>query len=249
MKIVVIGGFGLIGAKAVALLRAQGHDAVAASPRNGVNTVTGEGLEQALQGAQVVIDASNAPSWAPDDVMAFFRTSTQNLMKAEAAAGVAHHVVLSIVGTDRMPDNGYYRAKVEQERVVEQAGVPYTIVRATQFHEFLAAIADYSTVDGIARLSPGQFQPIAADDVAQIVADIAMQTPRNGIVDIAGPERGRMCDLIGTVLKAQGDTRTIVADPQAGYFGGTVEQDSLVPLGDARLGRIALDDWLERAEA
>jgi uncharacterized protein YbjT (DUF2867 family) len=249
MKIVVIGGFGLIGAKTVALLRAQGHDAVAASPRNGVNAVTGEGLSEALQGAHTVIDVSNAPSWAPDDVMHFFRTSTVNLMKAEADAGVKHHVVLSIVGTDRMPDNGYYRAKTAQEKVIEASGVPYTIVRATQFYEFLGAIADFGMVDGRVHLSTGLFQPIAGDDVASIVADIALSQPLNGIVDVAGPARAPMADIIGAYLKAQGDTREVVADATATYFGGVMEERSLVPLGEARLGRRALEDWLERAEA
>ncbi|SAK52427.1 NmrA family protein [Caballeronia hypogeia] len=249
MKIVVIGGSGLIGAKTVAILRAKGHEAVAASPRNGVNAVTGEGLEQALHGAQVVIDVSNAPSWAPDDVLAFFRNSTTNLTKAETAAGVKHHVALSVVGTDRMPDNGYFRAKVAQEKLIAESGVPYSIIRATQFMEFLGGIADAGVQDGRVHLSTGQFQPIAADDVAAIVADVALGAPLNGIADIAGPERAPLHRIVGAFLKAQGDTREIVVDPEATYFGGTVKEDSLVPTGEARRGGISLEQWLGRAHA
>jgi uncharacterized protein YbjT (DUF2867 family) len=249
MKIVVIGGSGLIGAKTVAILRAKGHEAVAASPRNGVNSVTGAGLSEALRGAQVVIDVSNAPSWAPDDVMAFFRTSTLNLVEAEAAAGVQHHVALSVVGTDRMPDNAYFDAKVAQEKLIAESGVPYSIVRATQFMEFLGGIADAGMQDGKVHLSTGQFQPIAADDVAAIVADVALGAPVNGIVEIAGPERAPLHQIIATYMKAQGDAREIVVDPKATYFGGTVEETSLVPLGEARRGSIALDDWLKRARS
>ncbi|WP_321801574.1 SDR family oxidoreductase [Caballeronia sp. J97] len=249
MKIVVIGGSGLIGAKTVAILRAKGHEAVAASPRSGVDSVTGAGLNEALRGAQVVIDVANAPSWAPDDVMAFFRASTTNLVKAEAAAGVQHHVALSVVGTDRMPDNGYFRAKLAQETLIAQSGVPYSIVRATQFMEFLGGIADAGMQDGKVHLSTGQFQPIAADDVAAIVADVALAAPLNGIVDIAGPERAPLHRIVGEYLKAQGDAREIVVDPKATYFGGTIEENSLVPLDDARRGSIALDDWMKRARS
>ncbi|SAL27334.1 SDR family oxidoreductase [Caballeronia humi] len=248
MKIVVIGGSGLIGAKTVAILRAKGHEAVAASPRSGVNAVTGEGLAQALEGAQVVIDVSNAPSWAPDDVMAFFRDSTLNLTKAEAHAGVRHHVALSVVGTDRMPDNGYFRAKVEQEKLIAASGVPYSIVRATQFMEFLGGIADAGMIDGKPHLSPHQFQPIAADDVAAIVADVALGAPLDRVTDIAGPERAPMNEIIGRYLKATEDAREIVADKDASYFGGTIDELSLVPLGEARLGQVALEDWLRRAK-
>jgi uncharacterized protein YbjT (DUF2867 family) len=249
MKIVVIGGSGLIGAKTVAILRAKGHEAVAASPRNGVDSVTGAGLNEALRGAQVVIDVSNAPSWAPDDVMAFFRASTTNLVKAEAAAGVQHHVALSVVGTDRMPDNGYFRAKVAQEKLIAESGVPYSIVRATQFLEFLGGIADAGMQDGKVHLSTGQFQPIAADDVAGFVADAALDTPLNGIADIAGPERAPLHRIVGQYLKAQGDAREIVVDPKATYFGGTITEDSLVPTGVARRGSISLEQWLARAHA
>ncbi|SAL37154.1 NmrA family protein [Caballeronia turbans] len=249
MKIVVIGGSGLIGAKTVAILRAKGHEAIAASPRNGVDSVSGAGLNEALRGAQIVIDVSNAPSWAPDDVMAFFRTSTTNLVKAEAAAGVQHHVALSVVGTDRMPDNGYFLAKVAQEKLIAESGVPYSIIRATQFMEFLGGIADAGMQDGKVHLSTGQFQPIAADDVAAIVADVALAAPLNGIVDIAGPQRAPLHRIVGQYLKAQGDAREIVVDPKATYFGGTITEDSLVPTGAARHGNIALEDWLKRARS
>ena len=247
MKIVVIGGSGLIGSKVVAILRAKGHEALAASPRSGVNAVTGEGLDEALQGADVVIDVANAPSWAPDDVLAFFRDSTRNLTRVESASGVRHHVALSIVGTDRMPDNGYFRAKVAQEQLIVESGVPYSIVRATQFMEFLGGIADAGMQDGKVHLSPGQFQPIASDDVAAMVADVALESPANGIVEIAGPERAPLNQIVGRFLKAQGDAREIVVDPAATYFGGIVKEDSLVPLGEARRGSIGLDQWLERA--
>lgn len=249
MKIVVIGGSGLIGAKTVAILRAKGHEAIAASPRTGVDSVSGAGLNEALRGAHVVIDVSNAPSWAPDDVMAFFRKSTTNLVQAEAAAGVQHHVALSVVGTDRMPDNGYFLAKVAQEKLIAESGVPYSIIRATQFMEFLGGIADAGMQGGKVHLSPGQFQPIAADDVAAIVADVALDAPLNGIVEIAGPERAPLNRIISQYLKAQGDAREIVVDPNATYFGGTIAEESLVPTGVARRGNIALDDWLKRARA
>ncbi|WP_277182462.1 SDR family oxidoreductase [Caballeronia sp. BR00000012568055] len=249
MKIVVMGGSGLIGAKLVTLLRAKGHDALAASTRTGVNAITGEGLQVALKGADVVIDVTNAPSWNPDDVMAFFRDATINLMKAEAEAGVKHHVVLSIVGTDLMTDNFYFRAKTAQEKLIEESGVPYTIVRATQFFEFISGIADVNTVDGTVRIPPGLFQPIAADDVTDLIADIALHAPANGIVDIAGPTRAPFAEIVATTLRAQGDAREVVTDPHAKYFGGTVVQTSLVPVGEARIGQTSLDDWLERVSA
>lgn len=249
MKIVVIGGAGLIGSKTVAILRQGGHEVIAASPRSGVNTITGEGLQQALAGTQVVIDLANSPSFEDKAVLEFFETSGRNLLPAEAAAGVRHHVALSIVGTDRTPDNGYFRAKVAQERLIEAAGVPYTIVRATQFLEFLGGIADSATDGNTVRLSPGLFQPIAAEDVAPIVADVALAAPRNGIVDIAGPERAPFDEIIARYLSAVGDPREVVRDPQARYFGGLVEERSLVPLGEARLGHIGLDEWLRRSRA
>ena len=249
MKIVVIGGTGLIGSKTVAILRQGGHEVVAASPQTGVNTITGEGLEEAVAGTQVVIDLANSPSWEDQAVLDFFETSGRNLLAAEAAAGVRHHVAVSIVGTDRMPDNGYFRAKVAQERLVEKSGVPYTIIRATQFMEFLGGIAASGAGGSTVRLSPGLFQPIAADDVAAIVADVALAAPRNGIVEIAGPERAPLSDIIARYLKATGDPRTVVPDPEARYFGGRVEERSLVPLGEARLGRIGFDEWLRSSQA
>jgi uncharacterized protein YbjT (DUF2867 family) len=249
MKIVVIGGTGLIGAKTVAILRQGGHEVVAASPKNGINSITGEGLKDAMAGAQVAVDVANSPSFEDKAVLEFFQTSGRNLLAAEAAAGVRHHVALSIVGTERTPDNGYFRAKVAQEKLIEASGVPYTIVRATQFLEFLGTIAASSADGNTIRLSPGLFQPIAADDVAAIVADVALAAPRNGIVDIAGPERAPLNEIIGRYLKAVGDPREVVSDPEARYWGGRVEQRSLVPLGEARLGRIGLDGWLRRSRA
>jgi uncharacterized protein YbjT (DUF2867 family) len=248
MKIVVIGGTGLIGSKTVAILRQGGHEAIPASPQTGVNTITGEGLKEAMAGTQVVIDLANAPSWEDQAVLEFFETSGRNLLAAEAAAGVRHHVAVSIVGTDRMPDNGYFRAKVAQEKVITAARVPYTIIRATQFMEFLRGIADSGADGSVVRLSPGLFQPIAADDVAAITADVALAAPRNGIVEIAGPERAPLSEFIARYLKAVGDPRTVVSDPAARYYGGRVEERSLVPLGDARLGRIGLDEWLRRSQ-
>jgi uncharacterized protein YbjT (DUF2867 family) len=249
MKIVVIGGTGLIGSKTVAILRQGGHEVVAASPKTGVNCLTGEGVEEAVAGTQVVIDLANSPSFEDEAVLEFFETSGRNLSAAEGAAGVRHHVALSIVGTDRTPDNGYFRAKVAQEKLIERSGVPYTINRATQFMEFLGAIAASSVDGGRVRLSPGLFQPIAADDVAAIVADVALAAPRNGIVEIAGPERAPFNEIVARYLKALGDPRTVVSDPEARYFGGRVEELSLVPLGEARLGRIGLDEWLRRSRA
>jgi uncharacterized protein YbjT (DUF2867 family) len=249
MKIVVIGGTGLIGSKTVAILRQGGHEAIAASPNTGVNTITGEGLAQALAGAQVVVDLANAPSWEDKAVLEFFETSGRNLLAAEAAAGVRHHIALSIVGTDRSPDNGYFRAKVAQEKVIESSRIPYTIIRSTQFMEFLGGIANSSTNGNIVRISPGLFQPIAADDVAAIVADVALAAPRSGIVEIAGPERAPFNEIIARYLKAIGDPRQVVSDPEARYFGGRVEERSLVPLGEARLGRIGLDEWVRRSQA
>src|SRR5882757_3431755 len=249
MKIVVIGGTGLIGSKTVAILRQGGHEVVAASPKSGVNTITGEGLKEAVAGAQVVIDLANSPSFENSAVLEFFETAGRNLLAAEAAAGVRHHVALSIVGTDRTPDNGYFRAKVAQEKLIEASGIPYTIIRATQFMEFLGTIAASSADGNTIRLSPGLFQPIAADDVAAIVADVAIEAPRNGIVDIAGPEAAPFDEIIARYLKAVGDPREVVRDPEARYWGGRVEQRSLVPLGEARLGRIGFDEWLRRSQA
>ncbi len=249
MKIVVIGGTGLIGSKTVAILRRGGHEVVAASPDSGVNTITGTGLEEALAGAQVVIDLANSPSFEDKAVLAFFEASGRNLCATEAAAGVRHHVALSIVGADRTPDNGYFRAKVAQERLIEASGIPYTIIRSTQFLEFLRGIAAESTDGNKVRISPGLFQPIAADDVAAIVAEVALAAPRNGVIEIAGPERAPFDEIVARYLKAVGDPRQVVRDPDARYFGGRVEERSLVPLGEARLGRIGLDEWLRRSQA
>ncbi|SEO07351.1 Uncharacterized conserved protein YbjT, contains NAD(P)-binding and DUF2867 domains [Rhodospirillales bacterium URHD0017] len=247
MKILVIGGTGLIGSKTVAILRQAGHEVVAASPKSGVNTITGEGLAAAVAGAGVVIDLANSPSFEDKAVLDFFQASGRNLLAAEAAAGVRHHVALSIVGTDRTPDNGYFRAKVAQEKLIEASGIPYTIIRSTQFLEFLKGIADEGTHGGKVAISPGLFQPIAADDVAAAVADVALAAPRNGIVEIAGPERAPFNEIVARYLKAVGDPREVVRDPEARYFGGRVEERSLVPLGEARLGRIGFDDWLRRS--
>ena len=246
MKIVVIGGTGLIGSKTVAILRQGGHEVVAASPNTGVNTLTGEGLNEAMAGTQGVIDLANSPSFEDRAVLAFFETSGRNLLAAEAAAGVRHHVALSIVGTDRTPDNGYFRAKVAQEQLIEASGIPYTVIRSTQFLEFLGRIADSSADGNLVRVSPGLFQPIAADDVAAIVAEVALAAPRNGIVEIAGPERAPFNEIVARYLQAVGDPREVVRDPEARYYGGRVEERSLVPWGDARLGRIGFDEWLRR---
>ena len=244
MKIVVNGGTGLIGSKTVILLRQAGHEVVAASPRNGINSVTGEGLTEALAGAQIVIDLANSPSFEDKEVLAFFERSGRNLAAAEAAACVGHHIALSIVGTDRTSDNGYFRAKVAQERLIQTSGIPYTIIRATQFMEFLGAIAASSADGNRVMLSPGLFQPIAAEDVAALVADVALAAPRNGIVEIAGPERAPFNEIVARYLKGIGDPRQVVCDPEARYWGALVEEHSLVPLGEARLGRIGLEEWL-----
>jgi len=247
MKIVVIGGTGLIGSKTVAILRQGGHEVVAASPNTGVNTITGEGLKEAMAGTQVVIDLANSPSFEDKAVLEFFQTAGRNLLAAEAAAGVRHHVALSIVGTDRS-DNGYFRAKVAQEKLIEASGIPYTIIRSTQFMEFLGGIAASSADGNMVRISPGLFQPIAADDVAAIVADVALAAPRNGIVEIAGPQRAPFNEIVARYLKALRDPRKVVSDPEARYFGGRVEERSLVPLGEARLGHIGFDEWLRRSQ-
>jgi len=248
MKIVIVGGTGLIGSKTAAILRQSGHELVAASPRSGVNSITGEGLKEAVAGARVVVDLTNAPSYEDSAVMQFFETSGRNLAAAEAASGVAHHIALSIVGIDRS-DNGYFRAKVAQEELIKASSIPYTIVRATQFLEFLGGIADASATGNTVRLPPILFQPIAADDIAPIIAELAVAPPRNGIVEIAGPERAPFNEIIARYLKAVGDPRDVVSDPEARYWGGQVEERSLVPLGEARLGRINLDEWLRRSKA
>jgi uncharacterized protein YbjT (DUF2867 family) len=249
MKIVVIGGTGLIGSKTVAILRQRGHEVVAASPANGINSITGEGLKEAMTSTQIVVDLANSPSFEDKAVLEFFETSGRNLVAVESAAGVQHHVALSIVGADRTPENGYFRAKVAQEKLIEASGIPYTIISSTQFLEFLRGIVDSSAEGHVVRISPGLFQPIAADDVAAFVADAALAAPRNGIVEIAGPERAPFNAIVARYLKAVSDPRKVVSDPEARYFGGRVEENSLVPLGDARLGHIGFDEWLRRTKA
>jgi len=247
MKIAVI-GTGLIGGKVIAILRRAHHEVVAASPKGGVNTLTGEGLAAAVAGARAVIDLTNSPSFEDKAVLDFFQTSGRNLLAAVAAAHVPHHVALSIVGIDRS-DNLYFRAKVAQEKLIVASGIPYTIVRATQFLEFLGGIADTSAAGDVVRIPPGLFQPIAADDVAAAVADVALAAPRNGIVEIAGPEQAPFHDFVARYLHATGDPRTVMCDAEARYFGGRIEERSLVPLGKAHLGHIGLDEWLRRSHA
>lgn len=244
MKIVVIGGTGLIGSNVVENLRAHGHEAVPASPRLGVNTITGEGLAEALTGADVVVDVSNSPSFAPEAVLEFFTTSTGNLLKAEADAGVRHHVALSIVGIDRSPENGYFKGKIAQEHLIATGPIPYSIVRSTQFMEFVDGIADSATVGEDVQMAPVAFQPIAATDVALAVAKVAAHEPLNGRIEIAGPDRLRFDEVIRRRLDQRGDTRHVVADPTASYFGSVPSEDSLVPLGEAQLGTIRYEDWL-----
>jgi uncharacterized protein YbjT (DUF2867 family) len=247
MKIVVI-GTGLIGSKTIPILRQGGHEVIAGSPKTGINTITGEGLKGAMAGAQVIVDLTNSPSFEDKAVLEFFETSGRNLLAVEATAGVKHHVALSIVGIDRS-ENGYFRAKLAQEKLIKTSGIPYTIIRSTQFLEFLGGIADSSAEGNIVRLPPGLFQPIAADDVAPVVAEVALAAPRNGIIEIAGPERAPFHEIVARYLKATGDPRQMVRDPEARYWGGRVEEHSLVPLGEARLGHIGLDEWLRRSQA
>ena len=242
MKIVVIGGTGLIGSQVVAKLGEHGHDAIAASPGTGVNTLTGEGLAEVLEGADVVIDVSNSPSFEDAAVLAFFTTSTRNLLAAEAAAGVGHHVALSIVGIDRSPDNGYFKAKLAQEKLIEAGPIPYSIVRATQFMEFVDGIADSATVGNEVHMAPVAFQPIAAEDVAAAVAETAMDAPLNGRREIAGPDRLRFDEVIQRRLMARNDPRQVVVDPKAAFFGSVPSEQSLVPLNGAKLGTIHYED-------
>jgi len=246
MKIVVIGGTGLIGSKLVKELAARGHEAVAASPNTGVNALTGEGLADALKGAQVVVDVANSPSFEDKAVLHFFETSGHNLLAAETAAGVQHHVALSVVGTERLQDSGYFRAKLAQEKLIKAGRTPYTIVRATQFLEFVGAIAQSATEGQTVRLSPAMFQPIASDDVATAMADAALGAPVNGMVEIAGPERVGMAALVQRYLTGIGDPRTVVADANAPYFGVQLDDRSLTPDDKARLGAIGLETWLAR---
>ncbi|HEY7193447.1 MAG TPA: SDR family oxidoreductase [Gemmatimonadales bacterium] len=244
MRIVVIGGTGLIGSKVVARLREEGHDVLPASPASGVNTLTTQGLPEALAGAAVVVDVSNSPSLEDAAVLNFFQTSTANLLAAEPAAGVQHHVALSVVGTDRLTESGYFRAKLVQERLIGRSVVPYSIVHATQFFEFLEAIADGATVRDTVRLAPVLVQPIAADDVARAVASIAVGRPMGGIVEVAGPEQFRLDDLVRRKLSVRGDPREVVADPRARYFGAALSERTLLPGEDPALGEIRFVDWL-----
>ncbi|MFL5447552.1 MAG: SDR family oxidoreductase [Gemmatimonadales bacterium] len=244
MKFVIVGGTGLIGSKLVTRLREEGHEAVPASPDSGVNTLTGEGLTQVLTGAAVVIDVSNSPSFEDGAVLRFFETSTGNLLAAEAAAGVGHHVALSVVGCDRVPESGYLRAKVAQEKLIRNSPIPYSIVRSTQFFEFIKRIADEATDDNRVRIPPVLFQPIAAEDVARAVCGVAVGAPLNGVVDVGGPQQFRFDECIRLGLSARHDTREVVADPHSRYFGAEMTERMLVPGTDARLGEIRFEDWL-----
>lgn len=250
MKIVVIGGTGLIGKKVIPLLRERGHEAVPASPASGVNTLTGEGLTEALTGAAVVVDVSNSPSFEDRAVLEFFETSGRNLLAAETAAGVGHHVALSVVGADRIPDSGYMRAKVAQERLIQGGKVPYTILRATQFFEFLGGIAGAGADGGMVRVPDAPMQPLAADDVAAALADVAVGPPANAIVELAGPEALPMAEFVRRALAASGDTRTVVADSQARYFGAALDARGLTPDGATpRIGPTRFEGWLNRSSA
>jgi len=249
MKLVIIGGTGLVGSNLVTVLRDHGHEATPAAPNTGVDTLTGEGLPEALEGADVVVDVSNSPSFEDAAVLEFFETSTRNLLDAEATAGVGHHVAVSIVGADRLPDSGYLRAKVAQEKLIEGASIPYSIVRSTQFYEFVGRIADGATDGDAVHLAPVGFQPLAAAELAAAVARVAVDEPLNGRVEVAGPERFRFDELVGRVLAARDDPRRIVADPDAPYFGTRLADGSLVPEGDAVLTATRIEDWLAQPVA
>jgi uncharacterized protein YbjT (DUF2867 family) len=249
MKIVVIGGTGLIGSKLVTKLREQGHEAVAAAPNTGVNTITGEGLAEVLKGASVVVDVSNAPSWEDAAVLRFFETSTRNLLTYEAAAGVKHHVALSVVGTDRLSESGYFRAKILQEELIKQSSIPYSIVHATQFFEFLKGLADISFYGDKVHLPPVLFQPMAADDVASGVGRVAIGPPVAGVVEIGGPEQFRLDELVRRYLATLKDTRDVIADPLARYAGAELGERTLVPGKDARLGETRFEAWAAQSAA
>ncbi len=244
MKIAVIGGRGLIGAKTVEILRKQGHEVVAASTKTGVNSVTGEGLAGALAGAEVVLDVTNSPSFEDNAVMNFFENSTRNLLTASKEAGIKHFVALSVVGTPRLLESGYFRAKENQEQQIKKGSVPYTIVQATQFFEFIGGIADAGVQDGAVHLSTAQLQPIAADDVSEILAEVVLAKPLNGTLEIAGADRASLCDIVSQYMKANNDDRKVVASADANYFGMRLQEHSLVPADGARLGRTSLKDWL-----
>jgi uncharacterized protein YbjT (DUF2867 family) len=246
MKMVVIGGSGLIGSKLVTNLDEHGHEAVAASPNSGVNTLTGDGLAEALEGAAVVVDVSNSPSFEDAAVLEFFETSTSNLLAAEAAADVGHHVALSVVGTERLSESGYFRAKIAQEQLIRDSSIPYSIVHATQFFEFVKSIAAAATDGDTVRLAPVLIQPIAADDVARAVGQVSVGAPVNGIVEVAGPEQFRLDEFIRRGLSARNDPREVIADPHARYFGAELGERTLVPGDDARLGETRFEDWLSQ---
>jgi uncharacterized protein YbjT (DUF2867 family) len=249
MKIVVIGGTGLIGSKLVNQLREQGHDAVAAAPDTGVNTVTGQGLAEVLKGASVVVDVSNSPSWEHAEVLKFFQTSTGNLLTYEGAAGVGHHVALSVVGTQKLAESGYFRAKIAQEKLIEESSIPYTIVQATQFFEFLKGLADISMVGDKVHLPPVLFQPMATEDVATAVGRIAVGPPQNGIVEIGGPEQFRVDELVRRRLASLKDSREVIPDPNARYSGAKIGDTTLVPGKNARLGETRFESWLAQSPA
>jgi uncharacterized protein YbjT (DUF2867 family) len=249
MKIVVIGGTGLIGSKLATRLTERGHEAIAASPRLGVNTITGEGLSEALDGADVVVDVSNSPSFEHDAAREFFETSMRNLQAAEVAAGVKHHVALSVVGTELLSESGYFRAKIAQEAMIKASPIPHTIVRATQFFEFVNSIAEAATEGSTVRLAPVMFQPIAADDVADAVARAAVGEPVNGVIETGGPERFRLDAILRRILADRDDPREVVTDPQARYFGASLGERTLVPADDAPVGETRFDDWLRHSSA
>jgi uncharacterized protein YbjT (DUF2867 family) len=247
MKIVVIGGSGLIGSKLVTRLRERGHETLAASPASGVNTLTGQGLAAALENASVVTDVSNAPSFEDAAVLEFFETSTRNLLAAESAAGVGHHVALSVVGTERLPDSGYFRAKIAQEKLIEDSPIPYSIVHATQFFEFINRIADTATNGNTVRLAHVLIQPMAAEDVASAVADVTVGPPVNGIIEVAGPQQFHLDELIRNTLRERHDPREVITDPHAPYYGAELHERTLVPAADARLTETSFDHWLNQS--
>lgn len=245
MKIVVIGGSGLIGSKVVNNLGKLGHEVIAGSPATGINTITGEGLPEALHGADVVIDVANSPSFEDQAVLEFFETSGRNLLAAEREAGVKHHIALSVVGTQLLSESGYFRGKIAQEKLIRESGMPYTIIHSTQFFEFLGSIAQSATQGQIVRLSAAYVQPITSDDVAAAVTDVALGAPQNGVIEIAGPERFRLAELVQKFLNLKEDTRSVVTDSQARYFGALLSDNMLVPAGDARIGPTTFADWFE----
>jgi uncharacterized protein YbjT (DUF2867 family) len=247
VKIVVIGGSGLIGSKLVTKLREHGHEAIAASPSYGVNTLTGEGLSDVLKGTSVAVDVSNSPSWEDTAVMEFFETSTRNLLANEAAAGVGHHVALSVVGSERLLDSGYFRAKIAQENLIKSSSIPYSIVRATQFFEFIKGIADFSTDGNTVRLPTALIQPMAADDVASAVCRVALGSPLNGVVEVGGAEQFRLDELVRRALAARNDPRTVIVDPEARYYGIKLSETMLIPGHDARLGETCFETWLSQS--